>query len=74
MSAEKRLHNKSRWTNANEKKFIREIGSFNEVGASMSRASLLKNYIIGIEKRVNWGGMDPEEIMAYARKQLEMEM
>jgi len=54
------------WSTGDEKRFISRLGSFGV--STAERCKLLEGYIAGAEKREDWGSVDKEEVLEYARQ------
>jgi hypothetical protein len=57
---------------ANEIYFLSKIGSYADT--NKPRADILKGYLAGCAKRVNWDAMDKARVMAYASSLLDREL
>ena len=65
----------SNHTTKNEIEFIRNLGKHNlhneYYSGPRDKETLLKGYLIGLEKRDEWGEIDKNEVMAFVRKAIE---
>ena len=65
----------SNHSTADEISFIKNLGKHNAHNENYSgprdKETLLKGYLIGLEKRDEWGEIDKNEVMAFVRKAIE---
>lgn len=62
-----------RWTTELEIKFLAYIGTWREPRKFCDleeKINLLENYITAAEKRVHWGVIDKERVLAFAREKI----
>lgn len=57
----------SGWSTAHEMVFIGDLGTYTPEGQALSRPEIMQRYRIAIEKRVEWGDMNAENIKAVAK-------
>jgi len=61
------------WHIHDEKRFLKGIGTYNNWNLrikSPTKEKLLEGYIEGCQKRVDWGDIDKDEIIGFAKEQL----
>ena len=57
------------WSTSNEFQFLFGMGTHSKHGVNRKQA--LRGYIDAAQRRRHWGAMDPDQVVAYARKLLE---
>jgi hypothetical protein len=56
------------WTTNDELKFVQHLATINPV---FQRKPTLEGYLAGFRRRVNWGGIDPQEVREAAEEAVE---
>lgn len=59
------------WTTENEKEWLDNLGTHRKNG--LSKKESLERYLEASNKRTNWGNIDREEVLTYAKELLEKE-
>jgi hypothetical protein len=59
------------WSTENEKDWLKKLGAHRKNG--LSKIEGLKKYLEASAKRTDWGNINKEEILAYAKELLEKE-
>lgn len=59
------------WSTENEKDWLKNLGTHRR--NSLSKKESLEKYLEASNKRVNWGSINKEEILSYAKELLEKE-
>ena len=67
--------NDRNWTTENEKEWLNNIGQHNKNRRNnLTVSHALQFYLEASKKRVNWGSMNKEEVIAYAENLLAKEL
>jgi len=59
---------KYQWTTADECLWLDKIGQVSEQTCDMDEATLLERYLDSAARRRNWGIIDRQEVLRYARQ------
>tara|TARA_R110000772_G_scaffold4573_4_gene16361 strand:- start:3933 stop:4208 length:276 start_codon:yes stop_codon:yes gene_type:complete len=70
----KPLRNYLYHTTEREFDFIDKLGTYNEHSAKVSKVDILRGYLKGMEKRVNWGSISKKKAVKYATARLAREV
>lgn len=58
-------------TTQDEFDFLENIGTYRENGVPETKKNLLKGYLVGASKRVNWGEIDKDVVINFAKEKLD---
>lgn len=59
------------WTTENEKEWLNNLGTHRRNG--LPKKESLEKYLEASEKRTDWGSINKEKVLAYAKELLERE-